>query len=84
MKNKIPIKQIIPFDIFKVVDVGIAFDFCKSGPDESRLKMFFEKQYNGAQLPYTEYQCLLDDEQSIKEHIVSEKINGLKFNSWGK
>lgn len=44
-------------DIFKVVEVGrIDFDFCKPDPDESCLKIFFEKQYNGAQLPYAEYQ----------------------------
>jgi hypothetical protein len=57
----------IGVDIFKTVEVGgIDFDFGKPDPDEWRLKIFFEKQYNDGQLPYAEYQCLSDDEDRLK------------------
>jgi hypothetical protein len=63
----------IGVDIFKTPEVGgIDFDFGKPEPDPWRLKIFFEKQYNDGQLPYSEYQCLSDDEERLERAI--EKV----------
>ncbi|MBT3037338.1 MAG: hypothetical protein KUF75_02005 [Candidatus Thiodiazotropha sp. (ex Ctena orbiculata)] len=60
----------IGVDIFKTPEVGgIDFDFDKPHPDEWRLKIFFEKQFNDGQLPYQEYQHLADDEELLEKAI---------------
>lgn len=53
----------IGVDIYRTVDVGgIDFDFDKVAPDEWRLRIFFEKQYNEGNLPLAEYRELYEDE----------------------
>ncbi|MNG21402.1 hypothetical protein D3C84_1057610 [compost metagenome] len=53
----------IGVDIYRTADVGgIDFDFNKSEPDEWRLQVFFEKQYNEGNLPFAEYRELYEDE----------------------
>lgn len=60
----------IGVNIFKTPDVGgIDFDFGKNEPDEWRLKIFFEKQFNDGQLPYTDYQSLANDEARLEKAI---------------
>jgi len=60
----------IGVDIFKTPEVGgIDFDFGKDEPDEWRLKIFFEKQFNDGQLPYADYQHLADDEDRLSKAI---------------
>lgn len=50
-------------DIYRTADVGgIDFDFDKPDPDEWRLRIFFEKQYNEGNLPLNEYRELYEDE----------------------
>ncbi|MDX5995107.1 DUF6896 domain-containing protein [Ectopseudomonas alcaliphila] len=50
-------------DIYRTADVGgIDFDFNKTDPDEWRLQVFFEKQYNEGNLPFAEYRELYEDE----------------------
>jgi hypothetical protein len=50
-------------DIYRTADVGgIDFDFDKPDPDEWRLRVFFEKQYNEGNLPLNEYRELYEDE----------------------
>ena len=53
----------IGVDIYRTADVGgIDFDFNKIDPDEWRLRIFFEKQYNEGNLPLAEYRELYEDE----------------------
>ena len=60
----------IGVDIYKTPEVGgIDFDFGKPDPDEWRLRIFFEKQYNDNQLPLAEYHHLADDEDILKSII---------------
>lgn len=60
----------IGVDIFKTPEVGgIDFDFGKKEPDEWRLKLFFEKQFNDGQLPYADYQHLAADEERLEKAI---------------
>ncbi|MBC7010238.1 hypothetical protein BIZ38_17475 [Pseudoalteromonas sp. BZK2] len=60
----------IGVDVFKTPEVGgIDFDFGKDEPDEWRLKIFFEKQFNDGQLPYADYQHLADDEERLEKAI---------------
>lgn len=50
-------------DIYRTADVGgIDFDFDKPDPDDWRLRIFFEKQYNEGNLPLAEYRELYEDE----------------------
>jgi len=60
----------IGVDIFRTADVGgIDFDFGKTEPDEWRLKIFFEKQYNEGNIPLAEYRHLFEDEQLLDKAI---------------
>ncbi len=60
-------------DIYRTADVGgIDFDFDKSDPDEWRLRIFFEKQYNEGNLPLAEYRELYEDEGLLQCFI--EKV----------
>lgn len=53
----------IGVDIYRTADVGgIDFDFNKVAPDEWRLRLFFEKQYNEGNLPLADYRELYEDE----------------------
>ena len=53
----------IGVDIYRTADVGgIDFDFNKVDPDEWRLRIFFEKQYNEGNLPLADYRELYEDE----------------------
>lgn len=53
----------VGIDIYRTADVGgIDFDFDKPDPDEWRLRVFFEKQYNEGNLPLAEYRELYEDE----------------------
>jgi len=53
----------IGVDIYRTADVGgIDFDFNKIDPDEWRLRVFFEKQYNEGNLPLADYRELYEDE----------------------
>ena len=57
----------IGVDIYRTVEVGgIDFDFNKVAPDEWRLKIFFEKQYNEGNLPLDEYRDLAEDEDLLE------------------
>ena len=57
-------------DIYRTVEVGgIDFDFDKPDPDEWRLRIFFEKQYNEGNLPLAEYRELHEDEELLKRII---------------
>ncbi len=51
-------------DIYRTNTVGgIDFDFNKPEPDEWRLRIFLEKQYNDGNLPFDEYRDLYADEE---------------------
>ena len=51
-------------DIYRTNTVGgIDFDFNKPEPDEWRLRIFFEKQYNDDNLPFDEYRDLYEDDE---------------------
>jgi len=57
-------------DIYRTVEVGgIDFDFDKPDPDEWRLRIFFEKQYNEGNLAFAEYRELHEDEELLKSII---------------
>lgn len=59
-------------DIYRTTEVGgIDFDFDKPDPDEWRLRIFFEKQYNEGNLPLSEYRHLHEDEDLLKGAIHS-------------
>ncbi len=50
-------------EIYRTADVGgIDFDFDKPDPDEWRLRIFIEKQYNEGNLSLQEYRELYEDE----------------------
>ena len=54
-------------DISRTSDVGgIDFDFDKPDPDEWRLFLLFEKQYNEGNLALDQYRHLADDEERLK------------------
>ena len=54
-------------DISRTPEVGgIDFDFDKPDPDEWRLLLFFEKQYNEGNIPLDSYRHLADDEELLK------------------
>ena len=60
----------IGVDVSKTPDVGgIDFDFDKPDPDEWRLSIFFERQYNEGNLPFNEYRPLVEDEDRLKAAI---------------
>jgi len=67
----------IGVDIYRTADVGgIDFDFDKPDPDEWRLRIFFEKQYNEGNLPLNEYRELYEDEgllQCFVAQALAEK-----------
>ena len=57
-------------DIYRTASVGgIDFDFNKPDPDEWRLKIFFEKQYNEGNLSFTAYRELYEDEELLDRVI---------------
>jgi len=61
-------------DIYRTSDVGgIDFDFDKPDPDEWRLRLFFEKQYNEGNLPLAEYRELYEDE-GLLQCFVTEAL----------
>jgi len=61
----------IGVDIYRTTDVGgIDFDFDKVHPDEWRLRLFFEKQYNEGNLPLAEYRELYEDEGLLQCFIT--------------
>ncbi len=61
-------------DLYRTADVGgIDFDFDKPDPDEWRLRIFFEKQYNEGNLPLTEYRELYEDE-GLLQCFVTEAL----------
>ena len=61
----------IGVDIYRTADVGgIDFDFDKPDPDEWRLRIFFEKQYNEGNLPLEEYRELYEDEGLLQCSIT--------------
>ena len=65
----------IGVDISRTSDVGgIDFDFGKTEPDEWRLKIFFEKQYNEGNIPLIEYRHLFQDEQLLDNAIKGALI----------
>lgn len=69
----------IGVDVYRTVDVGgIDFDFDKPDPDEWRLRIFFEKQYNEGNLPLAEYRELYEDEELLKDVIEQVLKQGLK------
>lgn len=58
-------------DIYRTADVGgIDFDFDKPDPDDWRLRVFFEKQYNEGNLPLAEYRELYEDEGLLQCSIA--------------
>jgi hypothetical protein len=60
----------IGIDVYRTIEVGgIDFDFNKIAPDEWRLKIFFEKQYNEGNLPLAEYRDLAEDEDLLESSI---------------
>ena len=62
----------IGVDISRTPEVGgIDFDFDKPDPDEWRLRLFFERQYNEGNIPLAEYRHLADDEEALKKAISS-------------
>ena len=66
----------IGVDIYRTADVGgIDFDFDKPDPDEWRLRIFFEKQYNEGNLPLAEYRELYEDE-GLLQCFVSLALEG--------
>ncbi|MDX2441901.1 MAG: hypothetical protein QNK40_15305 [Desulfobacterales bacterium] len=61
-------------DLYRTADVGgIDFDFDKPDPDEWRLRIFFEKQYNEGNLPLAEYRELYEDE-GLLQCFVTEAL----------
>ncbi len=57
-------------DISNIEDAGgIDFDFDKPDPDEWRLLIFFERQYNDGNIPHAEYHHLFADENLLKAAI---------------
>jgi hypothetical protein len=61
-------------DVYRTADVGgIDFDFDKPDPDQYRLKIFFEKQYNAGNLPYEKYRHLFEDEELLTS-VIKEVI----------
>lgn len=57
-------------DIYRTASVGgIDFDFNNPDPDEWRLKIFFEKQYNEDNLSFTAYRELHEDEELLDRVI---------------
>jgi hypothetical protein len=57
-------------DISRTADVGgIDFDFDKPNPDEWRLSIFFERQYNEGNIPLAVYRHLYEDEDQLKAAI---------------
>jgi len=57
-------------DISRTADVGgIDLDFDKPDPDEWRLRILFERQYNEGNIPLSEYRHLFEDEELLKEAI---------------
>ncbi len=65
-------------DIFRPSGAGgIDFDFNKPHPDKWRLRVFFEKQYEEGNLPFTEYNDLYKDEELLELAIkqVLEKVS---------
>ena len=61
----------VGIDIYRTADVGgIDFDFNKPDPDEWRLRIFFEKQYNEGNLPLAEYRELYEDEGLLQCFIT--------------
>ena len=57
-------------DISRTADVGgIDFDFDKPEPDEWRLRIFFECQYNEGNIPLAEYRHLFEDEVLLKAAV---------------
>jgi len=64
----------VGIDIYRTADVGgIDFDFDKPDPDEWRLRLFFEKQYNEGNLPLAEYRELYEDE-GLLQCFVTEAL----------
>jgi len=67
----------IGVDIYRTADVGgIDFDFDKPDPDEWRLRVFFEKQYNEGNLPLAEYRELYEDE-GLLQCFVGLALEGI-------
>ncbi len=61
-------------DLYRTADVGgIDFDFDKPDPDEWRLRIFFEKQYNEGNLPLAEYRELYEEE-GLLQCFVTEAL----------
>jgi hypothetical protein len=61
-------------DIYRTSEVGgIDFDFDKPDPDEWRLRIFFEKQYNEGNLPLSEYRELCED-QDLLECLIKKAL----------
>jgi len=57
-------------DISRTADVGgIDFDFDKPCPDEWRLTVFFERQYNEGNIPLVDYRHLFEDEVLLKAAV---------------
>ena len=64
----------IGVDIYRTTTVGgIDFDFNKPVPDEWRLRIFFEKQYNDGNLPFDEYRDLYEDEE-LFHHVMTQTL----------
>ncbi len=62
-------------NVYRTADVGgIDFDFDKPDPDEWRLRIFFEKQYNEGNLPLAEYRELYEDE-GLLQCFVAQALN---------
>ena len=63
-------------DIYRTASVGgIDFDFNKPDPDEWRLKIFFEKQYNEGNLSFTAYRELYEDEELL-DRVIKWRLTG--------
>ncbi|WP_019028303.1 DUF6896 domain-containing protein [Colwellia piezophila] len=61
----------IGVDIYRTANVGgIDFNFDKVEPDEWRLRLFFEKQYNEGNLPFAEYRKLYENEDLLQCFIT--------------
>ncbi len=59
-------------EIYRTTDVGgIDFDFDKPEPDQWRLRVFFEKQYNEGNIPLAEYRELYEDEGLLQAAVES-------------
>jgi hypothetical protein len=60
----------IGVDISRTPDVGgIDLDFDKPDPDEWRLRIFFERQFNEGNIPLSEYRHLAEDEEALAKAI---------------